>query len=515
MSENKVTVAELLARRRAESGDASTRPRRRRSADEGGVSVSELTGSIPVVEGIPHHDRHSSAGDNDELQNTAAAENEAAPATTDASDDSLTAETASTSTGGAEPASSTAETVDGASADSDATAADNPSEDHNELSTEIVDNSSEAVQRSADGVDTAQAAPGDAETSDDAPSVAADGVDTTAESNEATELVQQESDADETAVDSAGANADASSVPTDDTDGADANRTLSDGFGGSFAQGDGDDEPHPHTGSDFGALPADLVASLQDDDARTSATFSEEASAAIAQTPTAWDTTEHESSLSAFGGHDEHSLTAEQALAGFTATQGTLPGHAPAPEAETSGFAFAGGAAILNTPETDSESEFSGSFASGDAAASTDGFDATATAGEERGPRGEDEADGEASAAYAAVTTADAPEAAAAETPAADAEGAEDTEDAKERVSIPVVILEVIVAMAVGVGIFKGFERLWEGFAIPMTALLALAVTLALVGVVHAVVRERDKLMMFFAFIVGVALTCGPYLLVN
>lgn len=49
MSE-KLTVAELLARNAREGGrNVSDRPRRRRNLDDGGVSVSELTGSIPVV----------------------------------------------------------------------------------------------------------------------------------------------------------------------------------------------------------------------------------------------------------------------------------------------------------------------------------------------------------------------------------------------------------------------------------------------------------------------------------
>ena len=50
MSEEKLTVAELMARRRQEgaSSDAPRR-RRRRSLEEGGISVKELTGSIPRV----------------------------------------------------------------------------------------------------------------------------------------------------------------------------------------------------------------------------------------------------------------------------------------------------------------------------------------------------------------------------------------------------------------------------------------------------------------------------------
>src|SRR5699024_7576989 len=53
MSDEKLTVAELLARRNKERGDSAGSEdrarRRRRSLEEGGVSVAELTGSIPRV----------------------------------------------------------------------------------------------------------------------------------------------------------------------------------------------------------------------------------------------------------------------------------------------------------------------------------------------------------------------------------------------------------------------------------------------------------------------------------
>lgn len=48
MSE-KLTVAELMARNAKDGARRADRPRRRRNLEDGGVSVSELTGSIPVV----------------------------------------------------------------------------------------------------------------------------------------------------------------------------------------------------------------------------------------------------------------------------------------------------------------------------------------------------------------------------------------------------------------------------------------------------------------------------------
>ncbi|MGO1889671.1 MAG: hypothetical protein ACTH16_04335, partial [Corynebacterium variabile] len=78
MSE-KLTVAELLARNAREGGrNASDRPRRRRNLDDGGVSVSELTGSIPVVK-IDDEDGQGEAAEG--AGNTADAESVVAGAT--------------------------------------------------------------------------------------------------------------------------------------------------------------------------------------------------------------------------------------------------------------------------------------------------------------------------------------------------------------------------------------------------------------------------------------------------
>ncbi|AWB83281.1 hypothetical protein [Corynebacterium liangguodongii] len=62
MSDNsQLTVAELLSRASKENPDAApTRRRHRRSLDEGGVSVAELTGSLKKVEARPVEAKHSS-----------------------------------------------------------------------------------------------------------------------------------------------------------------------------------------------------------------------------------------------------------------------------------------------------------------------------------------------------------------------------------------------------------------------------------------------------------------------
>ncbi len=73
MSEEKLTVAELLARRDKERGgsaEAAERPRRRRrSLEEGGISVAELTGSIPRVKADgPRRGAHAAVEDDEQIE---------------------------------------------------------------------------------------------------------------------------------------------------------------------------------------------------------------------------------------------------------------------------------------------------------------------------------------------------------------------------------------------------------------------------------------------------------------
>ena len=60
MADKQLTVAELMARAQKENPDAQPRRRRRRSLDEGGVSVAELTGSMKKVEVRLADVKHSS-----------------------------------------------------------------------------------------------------------------------------------------------------------------------------------------------------------------------------------------------------------------------------------------------------------------------------------------------------------------------------------------------------------------------------------------------------------------------
>jgi len=60
MADKQLTVAELLARAEKENPSGARRPRRRRSLEDGGVSVAELTDSFKKVEAKPTEVKHSS-----------------------------------------------------------------------------------------------------------------------------------------------------------------------------------------------------------------------------------------------------------------------------------------------------------------------------------------------------------------------------------------------------------------------------------------------------------------------
>ena len=61
MADKQLTVAELMARAQKENPDIQPRRRRRRSLEEGGISVAELTGSFQAVNARPAEPKHSSA----------------------------------------------------------------------------------------------------------------------------------------------------------------------------------------------------------------------------------------------------------------------------------------------------------------------------------------------------------------------------------------------------------------------------------------------------------------------
>ena len=79
-----------------------------------------------------------------------------------------------------------------------------------------------------------------------------------------------------------------------------------------------------------------------------------------------------------------------------------------------------------------------------------------------------------------------------------------------DTISWPAMLLQAVVAIAAGVGLFFGFSLMWSNLPSIVVLVLALAVTLVLVGLVHALLRHNDKLLMILALVVGLILTFGP-----
>lgn len=84
-----------------------------------------------------------------------------------------------------------------------------------------------------------------------------------------------------------------------------------------------------------------------------------------------------------------------------------------------------------------------------------------------------------------------------------------------DTISWPSLIGQAIAAILVGIGVFLGFKLLWGSLPAVLVLVLALAVALVMVGVVHALLRHRDKLIMILTFVVGLVLTIGPRLIMS
>ena len=80
----------------------------------------------------------------------------------------------------------------------------------------------------------------------------------------------------------------------------------------------------------------------------------------------------------------------------------------------------------------------------------------------------------------------------------------------QDKVSVAAVFGMILLGLFVGVALFFGFEKLWGHFNTAITAVLAVAVTGGVIGIVHALRTERDGLSMFLAGLAGLAVTFGP-----
>lgn len=90
----------------------------------------------------------------------------------------------------------------------------------------------------------------------------------------------------------------------------------------------------------------------------------------------------------------------------------------------------------------------------------------------------------------------------------------EDQDEESTKTSVFSIILMAVVGVVLGAVIFLAFEMLWERLNNWLVALLAVAVTLGLVGLVHALRTSRDGFSMVLAGIVGLVMTFGPLLIV-
>ncbi|MGP5110923.1 CPBP family intramembrane glutamate endopeptidase [Corynebacterium casei] len=89
----------------------------------------------------------------------------------------------------------------------------------------------------------------------------------------------------------------------------------------------------------------------------------------------------------------------------------------------------------------------------------------------------------------------------------------DEAEDDGKLSAVSIVVL-ALVGIIVGAIVFKGFEVLWGRFDRIIVSILALVVTGAMVGIVHALRTARDAVSMSLAGVVGLILTFGPLLII-
>ncbi|MDN6393405.1 MAG: CPBP family intramembrane metalloprotease, partial [Corynebacterium casei] len=89
----------------------------------------------------------------------------------------------------------------------------------------------------------------------------------------------------------------------------------------------------------------------------------------------------------------------------------------------------------------------------------------------------------------------------------------DEAEDDGKLSAVSIVVL-ALVGIMVGAIVFKGFEVLWGRFDRIIVSILALVVTGAMVGIVHALRTARDAVSMSLAGVVGLILTFGPLLII-
>ncbi|WP_257181214.1 hypothetical protein [Corynebacterium cystitidis] len=90
--------------------------------------------------------------------------------------------------------------------------------------------------------------------------------------------------------------------------------------------------------------------------------------------------------------------------------------------------------------------------------------------------------------------------------------GNEESEENDEGMNIPALVGMILGGLILGFAVFFGFEWLWANLNAFVVAVLAVVVTVVMIGVVKALRTEKDGLMMTVAGFVGVLMTFGPAL---
>lgn len=90
-----------------------------------------------------------------------------------------------------------------------------------------------------------------------------------------------------------------------------------------------------------------------------------------------------------------------------------------------------------------------------------------------------------------------------------------ETEEPLEKMSIIAVIGMTLVGILIGAALFIGFQYLWASMDKKIVAALGLAVTIALVTIVRVMRTSRDGLSMALTGLVGLVMTFGPLIIVG
>ena len=478
MSDDKqLTVAELLARAGKEKSDGDGAPgsrgagkdgsdkprrRRRRSMEDGGVSVAELTGSFPKVKAKPKESKHGSPID--EASGEQAGKKPSAGATTSGS---ASAGKAPASVQKPAPGAATPATPSSKEKTSQGT-------DGRSQSSRTVADSGRATQPGKQAADSAGATGADK-----------------------TVTKQQDS---RTKTKSFTVNRKpAEQTPTKGSEKASKTSNKASGASGAAADSSGSTLKSGAAAKPGSTDAVQSAKSGQQDKPGSQglATKPADAAKSVPEKPSpASDETAEISRVTDAHAEQEHSSKDE----GDTVTTGEIPKVDSAGRATSTAKQQAGQRASDDTSEFQSVDDAAAQSAPG------------ASSAQKSKNKQKSGGFGSPIPSAAEQREQEAPVRAGADTDA-DAENDESIAEGEGMNPLAVVLL-ALTGIILGVVVFKGFEMLWGSLNNFLVAALAVGVTGVMAGIVHALRTERDGLSMTLAVIVGLLLTFGPAVLV-